>query len=106
MLLAKLPELGKLNRHEIAALVGVAPYNCDSGTFRGKRRIQGGRADVRSVLYMATVTAARCNPNIKAFYQRHIAKGKLPKVALTACMRKLLTILNAVLKTDTPWHHA
>lgn len=106
MLLAKLPELGKLNRHEIAALVGVAPYNCDSGTFRGKRRIQGGRADVRAVLYMATVTATRCNPSIKNFYQRLIANGKLPKVALTACMRKLLTILNALLKTATPWQIA
>jgi len=103
ILLAKLPELGKLNRHEIAALVGVAPYACDSGTFRGKRRIQGGRADVRAVLYMATVTATRCNPSIKAFYQRLIAKGKLPKVALTACMRKLLTTLNAILKNASPW---
>ena len=105
-LIAKLPELGKLDRRKIAALVGVAPFNRDSGSFRGKRHIQGGRADVRSALYMATVTAVRCNPTIRTFYRHLIAKGKLPKVALTACMRKLLTILNAILKTATPWKHA
>jgi len=106
VLLAKLPELGKCSRRQIAALVGVAPYNCDSGNFRGKRRIQGGRADVRAILYMATVTATRCNPTIKAFYKHLIAKGKLPKVAITACMRKLLGILNAILKTSAPWKNA
>jgi transposase len=100
-LLAKLPELGRLNRREIASLAGLAPFNRDSGTFRGKKTIQGGRADVRAVLYMATVTAVRCNDTIRAFYDRLIAKGKPTKLALTACMRKLLTILNAILKANT-----
>jgi transposase len=102
-LLAGLPELGALNRRQIAALVGVAPFNRDSGTLRGKRRVWGGRADVRAVLYMSTVAAVRCNPIIKTFYQRLCAAGKAPKVALTACMRKLLTILNAMIKSGTPW---
>jgi len=105
-LIAKLPELGKLNRREIASLVGLAPFNRDSGSFRGRRMIHGGRADIRAVLYMATVTAVRCNPVIRAFYDRLIDKGKPAKVALTACMRKLLTILNAMLKADTHWQLA
>jgi len=102
-LLSQLPELGALSDKEIAALVGVAPHACDSGKRRGQAHISGGRANVRSVLYMAALTAARCNPIIKAFYQRLLARGKLKKVALTACMRKLLTILNAILRTRRPW---
>lgn len=102
-LLVALPELGKLSRREIAALVGVAPFNCDSGTLQGKRRVWGGRAQVRSVLYMATLVAVRFNAVIRPFYTRLCSAGKPPKVALTACMRKLLTILNAMLKTNTPW---
>jgi len=106
-LLAELPELGLLNRKQIAALVGVAPLNHDSGGRRGKRSVWGGRARVRAVLYMATLVATRHNPVIKAFYQRLLAAGKEKKVALTACMRKLLLILNAMLKHETPWtlHH-
>ncbi|MGH8120503.1 MAG: IS110 family transposase [Gammaproteobacteria bacterium] len=96
-LLAQLPELGRLNRREIAALVGVAPFNCDSGQVRGRRRVWGGRASVRTVLYMAAVSAIRCNPAIRVFYERLRQAGKPAKVALTACMRKLLTILNALL---------
>ena len=102
-LCASLPELGRLNRRKIAALVGVAPYNCDSGMFAGARRCWGGRADVRTALYMAAVTAARCNPVIRAFYQRLVAAGKAKKLALTACMRKLLTILNAMVRDQTQW---
>ena len=102
-LLLELPELGTLTRQEIAALVGVAPLNCDSGTMRGKRTIWGGRAPVRTVLYMSTLVATRFNPQITAFYQRLLAAGKVKKVALTACMRKFLTILNAMLKHRTPW---
>jgi transposase len=102
-LIAELPELGRLNRREIAALVGVAPMANDSGTTRGRRRIQGGRFEIRRVLYMAALVAAKHNPPIKAFYQRLLAAGKLPKVALVACMRKLLTTLNAMVKTNTPW---
>jgi transposase len=102
-LLLELPELGTLTRQEIAALVGVAPLNCDSGTMRGKRTIWGGRAHVRTVLDMSTRVATRFNPQIKAFYQRLLAAGKVKKVALTACMRKFLTILNAMLKHRTPW---
>ena len=102
-LLAALPELGQLNRRQIAALVGVAPFNRDSGKYRGKRTIWGGRAEVRAVLYMAALAAIRSNPPIRAFYQRLIAAGKKPKVAITACMRKLLTILNAMVKNSTPW---
>jgi transposase len=105
-LLASLPELGTLNRKEIAALVGVAPFNCDSGRMRGKRRIWGGRAHVRRVLYMAALVATRHNPVLKAFYERLKAAGKPPKVALVACMRKLLTILNAILRTGKPWNPA
>jgi transposase len=102
-LLLELPELGTLTRQEIAALVGVAPLNCDSGTMRGKRTIWGGRAHVRTVLYMSTLVATRFNPQIKVFYERLLAAGKVKKVALTACMRKFLTILNAMLKHRTPW---
>jgi transposase len=103
-LLAELPELGTLSRRQIAALVGVAPLNRDSGTLRGKRTTWGGRATVRAVLYMATLAATRCNPLIRAFYQRLCAVGKPKKLALTACMRKLLTILNAMLKHSTHWN--
>ena len=101
-LLADLPELGTLDRRQIATLVGVAPPNRDSGNFRGKRSVWGGRAKVRAALYMATVAATRYNPVIRTFYQRLCAAGKEKKVALTACMRKLLTILNAMLKHRTP----
>jgi len=101
--LLELPELGTLTRQQIAALVGVAPLNCDSGTLRGRRTIWGGRAHVRTVLYMGTLVATRFNPQIKAFYQRLLAAGKIKKVALTACMHKLVTILNAMLKHRTSW---
>lgn len=102
-LLCRLPELGDLNRRQISALVGVCPFNRDSGTMRGKRSIFGGRADVRAALYMSTLAATRFNPPIKLFYDRLIRAGKLPKVALTACMRKLLTILNAMVKHQQKW---
>jgi transposase len=102
-LVADLPELGHLDRQEIAALVGVAPMNRDSGSKRGKRRTQGGRARVRSVLYMAALSASRFNPVIRTFYQRLVQRGKEHKVALTACMRKLLVILNAMVKNQEPW---
>lgn len=105
-LLALLPELGKLNRKQIAALVGVAPFNNDSGKKRGKRQIWGGRAAVRAVLYMAAVSASRFNPIIAAFYGRLLAKGKEAKVALVACMRKLLTVLNAMLRDQRSWSPA
>ena len=105
-LLADVPELGQLNRKEIAALVGVAPLNRDSGTLQGQRTVLGGRAPVRAVLYMAALVASRCNPVIRTFYQRLLAKGKPKKVALTACMRKLLTILNAMVKHRTAWNPA
>lgn len=103
MLMAELPELGSLDQREIAKLVGVAPLNCDSGKFKGKRTTWGGRANVRSALYMAVLSASRFEPTIKAFYDRLIAAGKLPKVALVACMHKLLTIINAVIKSGKPW---
>ena len=102
-LIAQLPELGRLNRREIAALVGVAPMSNDSGNRKGRRRVQGGRFEIRRVLYMATLSAARYNPVIRAFYVRLKAAGKLPKVALVACMRKLLTMLNAMVRTGKPW---
>jgi transposase len=107
-LLAALPELGHLSAKALAALVGVAPLKVDSGRFQGKRRIWGGRAAVRRALYMATVSAVRCNPVIGAFYRRLVAAGKPKKVALTAAMHKLLTILNAMLKQQSDWqpHHA
>jgi transposase len=103
-LLAELPELGQLDRKKIAALVGVAPMNRDSGPRRGKRRIRGGRASVRSVLYMAALTATRFNPTICAFYHRLLDNGKEQKVAITACMRKLLVMQNAMLRDLEPWH--
>ena len=102
-LLAELPELGQLNRQEISALAGLAPYNRDSGKFTGKRSIWGGRATVRTVLYMAALTARRCNATIRRFAQRLEKAGKPFKVIMTACMRKLLTILNLLVKTRTPW---
>ena len=102
-LLADCPELGQLNRHQIAKLVGVAPLNRDSGKQRGPRRIFAGRAQVRGKLYMATLTAIRCNPVIKAFYQRLLDRHKLKKVAITACMRKLLTIINVMVRNNKPW---
>ena len=102
-LLADLPELGRLNRREIAALAGVAPFNQDSGTLHGQRKIAGGRKRLRRVLYAATVAAARCNPLLRPFYQRLRAAGKPPKVARVAVMRKLLTILNLMLNTHTAW---
>ncbi len=110
-LLASLPELGTLTHKQIAALVGVAPLNRDSGTLRGRRTVWGGRAQVRAVLYMGAIVAARFNPVIRVFYRRLQRAGKAKKVALTACMHKLLTILNAMLKHRTPWrvgeaHHA
>lgn len=105
-LLAELPELGTLDRRRIAALVGVAPLNRDSGTLRGQRTIWGGRAPVRAALYMAALVAARRNPVIAALYNRLRQAGKPAKVALTACMRKLLTILNAILRDRQPWQHA
>lgn len=101
---AALPELGLLNQREIAKLVGVAPLNDDSGKRSGVRHIRGGRAEVRAVLYMATLTATRFNPVIKTFYQRLLARGKAQKVAITAAMRKFLTILNAMVKTQTYWN--
>ena len=102
-LLANLPELGTLNRRQIAALVGVAPYNRDSGTLRGKRAVWGGRSRVRAVLYMGALVASRHNPAIRDFYQRLLAAGKPKKVALVASMRKLLVILNGMLKHGSPW---
>jgi transposase len=102
-LLTELPELGTLDHRQIAALVGVAPLNRDSGTLRGRRTIWGGRARVRATLYMAALVASRWNPVIMAFYQRLCSAGKAKKVALTACMRKLLTILNAMLRDHIPW---
>lgn len=102
-LIAELPELGKLNRRQIAALVGVAPMANDSGNSKGRRRVIGGRFEIRRTLYMAALTATRHNPAIAAFYSRLLAAGKLPKVALIACMRKLLTTLNAMVKSGLPW---
>jgi len=104
-LMAELPELGSLNRKQIAALVGVAPFNRDSGKMRGKRSCWGGRGHVRAALYMATLVATRYNPVIAAFYQRLCAAGKAKKVAITACMRKLLTIVNAMVKHNTSWNY-
>lgn len=102
-LITGLPELGTLSRRQIAALVGVAPLNRDSGLYRGKRTVWGGRAHLRAVLYMATLSASRANPTISLFYHRLVEAGKKPKVALTACMRKLLGILNAIVKNRIPW---
>jgi transposase len=102
-LLADLPELGSMSNKQAASLVGVAPINRDSGKSRGKRRIQGGRANVRTVLYMATLSATQCNPIIRAFYLHLIAQGKHKKVALTACMRKFITMLNAMVRDQVAW---
>jgi transposase len=104
-LISQLPELGTLNRRKIAALVGVAPLNRDSGKMHGRRSAWGGRAPVRATLYMAALTATRHNGVIRCFYQRLCAAGKSKKVALTACMRKLLTILNSMLKYRVPWSY-
>ena len=104
-LLADLPELGKLDRKQIAALVGVAPMNRDSGRRRGKRKTQGGRPDVRKVLYMAVLTGTRYNPALKANYERLLDRGKEKKVAITACMRKLLVILNAMMRDQKPFRY-
>jgi transposase len=105
-LIALLPELGTLNNKQIAALVGVAPFNRDSGTLRGRRRVWGGRARVRGALYMAALVGARHNPTLKAFYTRLRAAGKPTKVALVACMRKLLIIVNAMMRDGRPWNAA
>ena len=103
-LLSELPELGALNRRQIAALVGVAPFNRDSGTLRRKRKVWGGRKQVRAALYMAALVATRYNPVLQAFYQRLCAAGKPKKVSLTACMHKLLTILNVMIKNNRHWN--
>ena len=102
-LMSELPELGQLNRKEIAALVGVAPMNRDSGAYRGKRAVRGGRHKVRTVLFMSIMSAIQCHPTLKPMYQRLVAAGKPRKVALVACMRKQLTILNAMVRNDIPW---
>jgi transposase len=104
-LLAEVPELGRISHRQLAALVGVAPFNCDSGKWKGTRRIWGGRAAVRAVLYMATCSAVRHNPVVRALYARLVAAGKRKKLALVACMHKLLTICNAVLANRTPWRY-
>ena len=103
-LLAELPELGTLNRRQVSALAGVAPYNHDSCRLKGRRCISGGRSTLRTALYMATLVATRFNPAIRQFYQRLLAVGKVKKVALVACMRKLLTLQNAIVKSGTPWN--
>lgn len=105
-MLSDLPELGTLNPKAIAALVGVAPLNCDSGNYQGRRKIWGGRACVRSLLFMCAKTAVRCNPGIRGFYERLIGAGKLRKVALTACMHKILIILNAMIRDQVCWRAA
>ena len=102
-MLTCLPELGTLDRRAIAAWVGVAPYNCDSGKMRGKRMIWGGRSDVRAVLFMAARSAVRFNPQLSELYKRLLAKGKAKKVATVACMRKMLTTLNGIVRDATPW---
>lgn len=103
MLIAKMPELGKVNRKQIAAIAGVAPFNCDSGEMMGKRRIWGGRDEVRSLLYMAALAAVRSDEETKQFFQRLVSRGKPKKVAYVAVMRKLITRLNAIAKKQTPW---
>jgi len=102
-LLADLPELGTLTNKQIAALAGLAPFNRDSGTFRGRRRIRGGRSSVRTVLFMGMMSAIQCNPKFKAMYRAMVAAGKHKKVALTACMRKMITVLNAMLRDGKEW---
>ncbi len=106
VLLAELPELGQLDRHQVAALAGLAPFNRDSGTWRGERHIQGGRASLRAALYMPTLVATRHNPVLRGMYRRLCDAGKKPKVAIVACMRKLLVILNAIIRDQRPWQHA
>lgn len=101
--LSELPELGSLNRKEIAALVGVAPINRDSGKLNGKRRIRGGRHRVRTVMFMAMLSSIQCNPVFKRFYERLKAQGKIPKVAVVACMRKMIVVLNTMIKNQEPW---
>ncbi len=103
MLIATLPELGRLNRQQIAALAGLAPFARDSGKWSGQRSIWGGRASVRCALYMAALSAKRCNSKIRAFAERLEVAGKPFKVVITACMRKLLTLLNSMVKTNTQW---
>jgi transposase len=105
-LLGDLPELGSLNRREIASLTGVAPFNRDSGKLRGKRRIRGGRAHSRTALYLSAMVATRFNPDIKRFYERLVSAGKHKKVALTACIRKIITALNAMIRDNSPWQSA
>ncbi|MCE2029450.1 IS110 family transposase [Sessilibacter corallicola] len=102
-ILADLPEIGTLNSKQVGKLVGVAPMNRDSGLFKGKRRIQGGRAEIRTTLYMATLSATLCNPLIRAFYKKLVLMGKHKKVAITACMRKMITILNAMVRDNKAW---
>jgi len=105
-LIGDLPELGSLNRREIASLTGVAPFNRDSGKLRGKRRIRGGRAHSRTALYLSAMVATRFNPDIKRFYERLVSAGKHKKVALTACIRKIVTALNAMIRDNSPWQSA
>ena len=105
-LIAELPQLGTLDRRRIASLAGITPANRDSGTLRGRRMVMGGRASIRAALYMPTLTAIRRNPAIRALYERLVARGKPAKVAITAAMRKLLTVLNAILRDQTPWQPA
>lgn len=105
-LIGDMPELGSLSRRQIAALTGVAPFNRDSGKLRGKRRIRGGRANSRTALFLSAMVAIRFNPDIKLFYERLLAAGKHKKVALTACIRKIVTALNAMLRDNTPWQPA
>jgi transposase len=105
-LLGDLPELGDLNRRQIAALTGVAPFNRDSGRMRGKRRIRGGRSSTRTALFLSAMSAIRFNPDIKKFYERLLANGKHKKVALTACIRKIVTALNAMLRDNVNWSPA
>lgn len=105
-LLGELPELGSLSNRQVGALCGLAPYNRDSGTMKGRRRIKGGRAPIRTVLYMAMLSAIQCNPKMKQFYNRLVTEGKHKKVALTACMRKMMTILNAMIRDGLAWQEA
>lgn len=102
-LLGELPELGELSNREVGALCGLAPFNKDSGSMRGKRRILGGRAPIRTMLYMAMLSAIQHNPVMRSFYLRLVARGKHKKVAITACMRKMMTILNAMIRDQRPW---
>ena len=105
-ILGELPEIGTISNKKISALAGLAPYNQESGKWKGKRRIRGGRAPVRTVLYMAMLSAIQHNPVMKAFYEKLVKQGKHKKVALTACMRKMLGILNTIVATDTMWKTA